>query len=486
MNVLLTGANGYIGLRLLPSLLERRHKVYALVRSLDRFPKQDFDSFLESGQLVLLQADLLQTDRLPALPSQLDCAYYLLHSMGAGDDFAEREASCAENFVRWLKSSECKSVVYLSGLIPPGELSPHLASRERVNSILRSGDVPVTTLRASIIVGSGSASFEIIRDLVEKLPVMVTPTWTETRCQPIAIRNVINYLTELPNVTETNGRDFDIGGPEVMTYRDLMENYAAARGLRRFILPTPFLSPGLSARWLYLVTATSYPLAQSLVRSLINETVCRDFSIQKLIPQDLLTYREAIDRAFARIAQNKVPSSWFDSLSSGQLDPVYLRSVQVPSHGVLKDVSKEPLSAPREQVVQAVWSLGGSNGWPSMDWAWKLRGLLDKVFGGTGIRRGRRHPTELNTGDALDFWRVILADEGGNGQSARLILAAEMKMPGEAWLEFEIDQKGLTQTATFRPRGLLGRLYWYSVLPFHLVLFPTMAKRLAHGLYERT
>lgn len=424
---------------------------------------------------------MLQPSGLPRIPEHIDLAYYLLHSMGAGENFAREEADCAGNFSAWIAQSDCANIAYLSGLIPEGELSPHLASRERVNAILRSGPVPVTTLRASIIVGSGSASFEIIRDLVEKLPVMITPKWTATRCQPIAIRNVIGYLTSLLETPEAKGRDFDIGGPDVLTYRELMVEYARCRGLRRYILPTPFLSPGLSARWLYLVTATSYPLAQSLVRSLINETVCRDFSIRELIPQDLLSYNEAIDRAFVRIAQNKVPSSWFDSLASGRLNPVYFRSVQVPSHGVLQDVSEENLQTSRDEVIAAVWSLGGKNGWPSMDWAWKLRGLLDKMIGGTGIRRGRRHPTELNTGDALDFWRVILADKGDSSSSARLILAAEMKLPGEAWLEFEISNRSITQTATFRPRGLLGRIYWYSVLPFHLILFPNMIKKLARG-----
>lgn len=476
MHILLTGANGYIGMRLLPSLLEAGHKVTGIVRSIPRFPSSQFTRFLRSGQLSLIEGDFLGD--LPPVPENLDAAYYLLHSMGSGTDFEKREADCARAFVEWVK---CRQVIYLSGLVPEGQLSPHLASRESVNTILRNGPVPVTTLRASIIVGSGSASFEIIRDLVEKLPFMVTPKWSANRCQPIAIRNVIGYLTGVLGRQEALDDEFDIGGPEVLTYRQLLLGYAAARKLKRFIIPVPFLTPGLSSRWLYLVTAASYPLAQSLVQSLINETVCKDLRIQEIVPQDLLTYDQAIEKAFARIAQSKVPSSWIDSLASGNLDPAFLQSVQVPSHGVLSDKQTIPLSAEREKVIASVWSLGGAKGWPSMNWAWKLRGWMDRLIGGTGIRRGRRHPTELFPGDALDFWRVVLADFEQADGPARLILAAEMKMPGEAWLQFEINEAQLVQTATFRPRGLLGRAYWYAVLPLHWILFPRMAKRLAAG-----
>jgi hypothetical protein len=330
-------------------------------------------------------------------------------------------------------------------------------------------------------VGSGSASFEIIRDLAEKLPFMVTPKWTGNRCQPIAIRNVIGYLTGVLGHEKTLGREFDIGGPDVLTYRELLLEYAEARGLKRFIIPVPLFTPGLSAHWLYLVTAASYPLAKSLVQSLVNETICQDTRLQEIIPQELLSYRQAIEKAFVRIAQNKVPSSWFDSLASGNLDPAFLQSVQVPAHGVLSDKQSVPLTTDREKTIASVWSLGGTKGWPSMNWAWKLRGGMDRILGGTGLRRGRRNPTELNAGDALDFWRVVLSDRDSSPDSSRLILAAEMKMPGEAWLQFEVTEDQLIQTATFRPRGLFGRAYWYAVLPMHWILFPRMAKRLAAG-----
>jgi len=476
MHILLTGANGYIGMRLLPTLLDGGHKVTGVVRSTSRFPSTQFQPFLESGQLTLLEGDFLGD--LPPVPDDLDAAYYLLHSMGSGHDFAQREADCARRFRDWV---QCEQVIYLSGLVPEGRLSTHLASRENVNGILREGSVPVTTLRASIIVGSGSASFEIIRDLAEKLPFMITPKWTANRCQPIGISNVVGYLTGVLGHPQTLGREFDIGGPDVLTYRELLLGYASARNLQRLIIPVPFFSPRLSARWLYLVTAASYPLAKSLVQSLVNETVCTDSSLTKLVPQDLLTYQQAIERAFDLIAQHKVPSSWFDSLSSGRLDPDFFQSVQVPAHGVLSDQQVAPLTTNRLDAIDSVWSLGGAKGWPSMNWAWKLRGLMDRLSGGTGLRRGRRHPTELKAGDALDFWRVILADRDPSHDSARLILAAEMKMPGEAWLQFEVTEDELTQTATFRPRGLLGRAYWYAVLPLHWILFPRMAKGLAAG-----
>ena len=480
MEILLTGANGYIGLRLLPALLEAGHSVKGLVRDKGRFPSQQFADFLADGRLELIEGDMLKPESLPELSGKADAAYYLLHSMGAGKGFGEREEACARNFMDWI-SGRCRKVIYLGGLVPEGGLSGHLRSRESVNRILRGGDVPVTTLRASIIVGSGSASFEIIRDLAEKLPVKLTPKWAWTRCQPVAIRNVIGYLTGCLDCVETEGEEFDIGGPEVLTYRELLKSYAEARGLARLLIPVPFLTPGLSAHWLRLVTPTTMALAKSLIESLTNETVCRDSRIREIIPQELLTYREAIEAAFARIAQNRVPSSWIDSLSSGRLSPEFFRSIQVPEHGVLRDRQKVPLAAERGKVIAAVWSIGGRNGWPSMNWAWKVRGVMDRLTGGIGMRRGRRHPTELFAGDALDFWRVILADKGEGGKPARLILFAEMKLPGEAWLDFEVTGAELVQTATFRPRGLFGRLYWYSVLPFHLMLFPVMAGRLASG-----
>ncbi len=486
MKILVTGANGYIGLRLVLALLEARHEVTAVVRDPTRFPTDNFAA--NADRLTVQKADFLDAGSLEQLDFQADAAFYLIHSMGAAGDFAEREQRCAENFATTASRLGWQRVIYLGGLVDgKTKLSEHLSSRLKVEQILRDSGVPITVLRASIIVGSGSASFEIIRDLSEKLPAMVTPRWVRTRCQPIAIRNVLGYLTGLLRKPETAGKTYDIGGPDVMTYRELLEGYCAVRGLRRIFIPTPLLTPRLSSGWLFLMTSTSFPLARALVDSLTNETVCKESSIRSIIPLHLLTYREAVELALARIAQNHVPSSWMGALAAGTLDPRLFDAVKVPEHGVYQDERRFQLTAPVPQVTSAIWRLGGAAGWPSMNWAWKARGILDKMFGGIGIRRGRRHPTELRSGDALDFWRVLLADRDGG----RLILYAEMKLPGEAWLEFAIEanEEGiptLRQTATFRPQGVFGRLYWFSVLPFHSLLFPSMGRNLAAGKAEAT
>lgn len=476
MHLLLTGASGYIGLRLIPALLEAGHRITAVVRDRRRFPLGDFQN--AGDQLTLIEGDFLKPETLDRFPDDLDAAYYLLHSMGGGGDFVEREKIVARSFIDALDRSSCNRIVYLGGLIDPQqELSPHLRSRHAVEKILQSGKASLTVLRASIIVGSGSASFEIVRDLAEKLPVMICPRWVRTRCQPIAIRNVIDYLTGLLDHPETSGEVYDIGGPDVLMYRDLLAGYAEVRGLKRLFVPVPFLSPGLSSWWLYLMTSTTFPLARALVQSMKNETVCQDDSITRIIPLPLIRYQEAVELALSRIAQNRVPSRWADSLQAGTLKPGFINAVHTPEHGVYRDDQRVPLRVDREQVLDAIWSIGGRNGWPSMRWAWKIRGALDRLAGGTGLRRGRRHPSELRPGDPLDFWRVLVADR----ESGRLMLYAEMKLPGEAWLEFSINDGELRQSATFRPQGLFGRIYWFSVLPFHWLLFPGMARKLAEG-----
>lgn len=481
MNLLLTGANGYIGLRLLPSLLEAGHSVIALVRDKRRFPAEEFH-FAE-GQLQVLEGDLLQPDSLPRLPENLAAAYYLVHSMGGSGDFAELEQEAAANFTKWISGAHCERAIYLGGLGDEGnDLSKHLLSRREVERILQSGSAAVTVLRASIIVGSGSASFEIVRDLAEKLPLMICPKWVNTKCQPIAIRDVIHYLTGLLAVPATRNRTFDIGGPEVLRYRDLLAGYAEVRGLKRTFIPVPFFSPKLSSWWLFLMTSTRFSLAQALVSSMKNATVCQEDSIRELVSAENSSYRVAVERALSRIAQNRVPSSWIDSLVGNRLDPRFLDAIKVPEHGIYRDQQQVALTTSREEAIAAIWSLGGAHGWPSMNWAWDVRGALDRFFGGIGTRRGRRHPTDLRAGDALDFWRVVLADRG----AGRLMLYAEMKLPGEAWLEFKVKGDTLLQTATFRPQGLLGRLYWFAVLPAHWILFPQMARRLASGYLRRS
>ena len=476
MHILLTGANGYIGLRLLPSLLDAGHRVTCLVRDKRRFPLQNF----EDQSVALFEADLLDPKSLEDLPKDINAAYYLVHSMGSGSGhFPEMESRCAENFIAALEPTKASQVIYLSGIIPPtgdSDTSTHLRSRAKVDEVLRSGKVPVTSLRAPIIVGSGSASFEIIRDLVEKLPIMTAPKWLRTRCQPIAISNVITYLTGVLGSPKAYGKSFDIGGPDILTYREMLLGYAEKRGLSRLIITVPVLTPRLSSYWLFFVTSTSFPLARALVESMKHDVVCSDDTIRDLIPQALLSYGESIDRAFAKIAQNHVPSSWFDALASGCLDNRYLKQVKPPEHGIFTDKRTFAIADSKEDTRKRMWSIGGKKGWYSLNWAWGVRGWIDRLVGGIGLRRGRRHPTDLITGDALDFWRVLLADY----DRGRLLLFAEMKLPGEAWLEWEIlDQKELVQTAIFRPNGLLGRLYWSSVIPFHHIIFQRMGAVIA-------
>lgn len=472
MNILLTGANGYIGLRLLPELLSAGHTVHALVRNQYRLPTSEFTHL--HGKLKILEADLLEQQ--PTFPEDLDVAYFLVHSMGSGGNFEEREAQAARNFRDALEKTRCRQIIYLGGIFPQNkELSAHLQSRLRVEQTLAGSSIPLTALRASIIVGSGSASFEIIRDLVEKLPIMLTPRWTRNLCQPIAIRNVIGYLAGVLAHPGAIGQTFEIGGPEQVSYQELLCRYARFRGLRRVIIPVPFLTLRLSSLWLFFITNTSFPIARALVDSMMHETICHGDRLSQILPQPLLTYEEALEKAFSKIAQNRVPSRWYDALASGRLSPDHWRSIHVPEHGVLFDRRHLRLQCSPEKALDRIWSLGGDAGWPSMNWAWKLRGAIDRLFGGIGMRRGRRDPHMLIAGDNLDFWRVILADRA----AGRLILYAEMKVPGEAWLEFHVTGTDLIQTATFRPRGLLGRFYWYLCLPFHAWLFPKMAQLIA-------
>lgn len=477
MKILLTGANGYIGTRLLPRLIEEGHEVYALVRSRYRIEtSQKFHS-----QLHVVEADLLDLSSLLKMPSDIDVAYYLVHSMSYSQKFSELEATSAKNFVSRLENTQVKQIIYLSGLSNEEHLSRHLTSRKRVGEILKMGKVPVTILMAGIIIGSGSASFEIIRDLVEKLPVMIAPKWLNNLTQPIAVRDVLTYLTLILGNSACFNQSFEIGGPDVMSYKELLLKFAQIRGLKRKIYTVPVLTPRLSSYWLFFVTSTSFSLARFLVESLMNNVVCKENRIATLFPRKLLSYKEAVQLAFTRIEEDWVPSSWKDTLSGSTLNPDLSIYVQVPRFGILSDKRSVPFFCPVEQVQKRIWSLGGTRGWLAMNWAWKFRGFLDKLVGGTGLRRGRTHPTQLKVGDALDFWRVLLADE----ENRRLLLYAEMKLPGEAWLEFEVTPRetggDLKQTATFRPNGVWGRFYWYSLYPFHALIFSQLAKHIAKG-----
>lgn len=476
MKILLTGSTGYIGRRLLPVLLEDGHTVVCPVRDKRRF---DFDDFSAEHRqrLLVIEADFMQQVS-DVLPNDIDLAYYLIHSMSSSEDFLELEKKSAEHFIQYINHTSAKQIIYLSGIVNDPYLSKHLQSRKNVEDILAQSRAGLTVLRAAIIIGSGSASFEIIRDLVEKLPVMIAPKWLKSKCQPIGIRNVIEYLLGVMLKEETYNQSFDIGGPDVLTYHQMLMGYAKVRNLKRFIIPVPFLSPRLSSLWLYFVTSTSFSLAKSLVSSLKNEVVCGDSRIHKLIPVKLLSYEEALRMALERIQQRNVISSWKDAVHYESIDQNFLNYVEVPTHGCFQDKRMQVLTQPKENVIENIWCIGGDRGWYYGNWMWRIRGLMDKMAGGVGLRRGRRSPTDLKAGDSLDFWRVLLADK----PNGRLLLYAEMKLPGEAWLEFKIQESNtgctLHQTATFRPLGLWGRIYWYSVLPFHGLIFPGMIKNI--------
>lgn len=476
MKILLTGSTGYIGRRLLPALVESGHHVICLVRDKRRFDFEDFsESFLQ--HITVVEGDLSKAETLSALPIDIDLAYYLVHSLGGSETgFQSMEETQAQNFSSYIKTTTAQQIIYLGGIANDAELSNHLSSRKRVEDLLATSQKPLTVLRAAIIIGSGSASFEIIRDLVEKLPVMIAPKWLRTRCQPIGIRNVIEYLCGVALKKETYNQTFDIGGPDVLTYHQMLMGFAKVRNLKRLIIPVPVLSPKLSSHWLYFVTSTSFPLAKTLVSSLKNEVICKDNHIHEFVPTKLLSYEETLTIAFDRIQQRNVVSSWKDAVNSGSIDQNFLNYIEVPYFGCFRDKRVVEFAHDKKKVIENIWSIGGEKGWFFGDWMWRIRGFADKLVGGVGLGRGRRSETDLKAGDALDFWRVLVADK----ENGRLLLYAEMKLPGEAWLEFKIREKAgkkeLVQTATFRPLGLWGRLYWYSVLPFHGLIFPKMAK----------
>ncbi|WP_417600648.1 SDR family oxidoreductase [Owenweeksia hongkongensis] len=475
MKILLTGANGYIGMRLLPVLVEAGHHVICTVRDSSRFEIKK--SIREKVEVV--EIDFLEEPEKETLPTDIDAAYYLIHSMSKAGDFAEKEERSAKNFLKHLEKSKCKQVIYLSGIVNNEELSAHLSSRLKVEEVLKESQLSTTVLRAGIIVGSGSASFEIIRDLVEKLPLMVAPKWITTKCQPIAIRNVVGYLSGVLLKEECYDKVFDIGGPDVLTYREMLMDFAKVRGLKRSIISVPVMTPRLSSYWLYFVTATSYSLATNLVDSMKVDVVVKREGIKEIIPMELLSYKEAVELAFTKIEQHMVVSSWKDAMVAGRGFINRSEFVEVPKNGVFQDCKSLKIERPVEDVAKNIFAIGGSRGWYYGSFLWKIRGIMDKFVGGVGLRRGRTNSDRVYVGDALDFWRVIVADT----KESRLLLYAEMKLPGEAWLEFKIDNEQsppvLYQTATFRPHGLFGRMYWYAVLPFHYFVFNGMIRNLA-------
>ncbi|MEN8227457.1 MAG: SDR family oxidoreductase [Bacteroidota bacterium] len=472
MKILLTGASGYIGKRLVRRLIEKKYEVICVVRDLDRI------SLPESivSKVNFLEIDFLNPPDFETLPKDIDGAFYLIHSMSQSiKNFSDLEGEAAMNFKNYMNETKVKHVVYLSGIINSEELSKHLESRKNVEEILAEGNYNYTVLRAGIIVGSGSASFEIIRDLTEKLPILIAPKWALTKSQPIAIRNVMAFLSETIFHEECYNNRYDIGGPDILTYKDMLLQYAEVRGLKRMIIPIPIMSRKLSAVWLFFVTAVSYKLATNLVDSMKVEVIGTKNDLAEQFGIELIPYKAAIGMAFTKLEQNDVVSTWKDSLISGRLNKDVQEFIQVPKFGVYRDVQEEDI-ANIDEVLDRIWSIGGETGWYYATWIWNIRGMLDKLSGGIGIRRGRTNLHEIHAGDALDFWRVLLADK----EKRRLLLYAEMRLPGEAWLEFYIkDDFTLHQIATYRPKGVLGRWYWYLLMPFHFFIFKGMAKRIA-------
>ena len=470
MKILLTGATGYIGKRILPVLVSKGYDVVCCVRDKSRFnpPK----SLKE--KISVIEIDLLKTSSLSKIPKDIDVAYYLVHSMATADNYKLLEQKSAVNFRDRLSRTEVKQVIYLSGIVNESNLSVHLSSRKTVERELEKGNYNLTCLRAGIIVGSGSASFEIMRDLVEKLPVMITPKWLLTKCSPIGVSDVQKFLTKCILNKQTFNKNFDIGCDDVLSYREMLLDFAEVRKLKRKIWTVPLMTPKLSSYWLYFVTSTSYKLARSLVESMKIEVVCRDHEINAILGIQPISYKDALVKAFDSIENNDIASSWKDSYSSSETNISISEFISVPKFGCFKDARVAEV-ANRELSIDKIWSIGGENGWYHGNWLWRLRGFLDKLVGGVGLRRGRTNQKTISVGDALDFWRVLYA----NKEEGRLLLFAEMKLPGEAWLEFKVIDRKLFQTATFRPLGLLGRLYWLVVLPFHGVIFKGMIKKIS-------
>ncbi len=470
---LVTGATGYVGGRLVPRLVEAGRRVRVLARDPARLAGRPW-----AGSVEVIQGDVHDPSTLPAALDGVEVAYYLVHSMGEHASFAARDRDAARAFGLAARDAGVKRIVYLGGLgAADSRLSDHLRSRQETGEALRSGGVPVTEFRAAVIVGSGSISFEMIRWLVERLPVMVCPRWVFQRIQPVAIADVLSYLLSAPGVPESANRVVEIGGADVITYRDMMLGYAAKRGLRRHLVPVPVLTPRLSSHWVRWMTPVPAAIARPLVEGLRNEVIVRDDSALRLFPSiHPLSYAEALDRALEKLERGEVETAWSDALSNSPpgVPTVTLTTVE----GMIIERRTVQVDLPPEPLFRAFTGLGGERGWLYMDWAWKIRGALDLLAGGPGFRRGRRDPDHLRPGDALDFWRVEAVEPG------RLLrLRAEMKVPGRAWLQFEAQPRDggslLSQTAYFAPRGLAGHLYWYLLYPVHAAIFGNLVRRIA-------
>jgi len=469
MRILIVGASGYVGGRLVALLAADGHELRLASRDprglKERFPEAD-----------VVRVDLLDAETLPPALEGIDTVYYLAHSMAGGESgFAMRDLRSARWFGQAAREAGIEHIVYLGGLGDPASgLSPHLASRQETGAELAAHGVPVTEFRAAIIIGSGSASFELLRSLVEHLPVMITPRWVRTRCQPIAVRDVLDYLRAAAGHPERAGI-VEIGGPDVLSYADMMHTYARLRGMRRVMVPVPVLTPRLSSYWCNLVTPVPASIARPLIEGLRNEVVVRDPEPARAFDVEPMPYETAVRRAIDRTDRHEVETTWFDSLGlPGQPD----MDQDENREGMLLDRQRQRVRATPERLFSEIERLGGHAGWPFGNVLWRIRGLMDRVVGGPGMRLGRRDPSHVRVGDAVDFWRV---EEIRPDQLLRL--RAEMRVPGRAWLQYEVAEEGdgtrLVQTAFFEPRGLSGRLYWYLLLPAHLFIFRGSIRELA-------
>ncbi len=481
--ILVTGGTGYVGGRLIPLLLERGYRVRAVARSLEKLQSRPWARL---PNVELVAADLLEPDSLKEAVAGCEVAYYLVHSMlSRPKNFEDADRKAAANMVRAAEEAGLGRILYLGGLGDAGsDLSHHLRSRAEVAKILTAGKVPVTVLRAAMIIGSGSTSFEIVRYLVDRLPVMVIPKWLETPSQPIAIRNVLGYLIGCLECPVTTGQTYDIGGPDVVNYRRLMEIYAEEAGLpRRRLIAIPFLSTRLSAYWIHFVTPVPASMAHALAEGLRNPVICRDLRIREILPQELLDCRTAIRLALQRIEEDTVTTHWSDAGKIPPVEMLYPGDPQWAGGTVFEDKRSVKVRAPSTEVWHTIKTIGGMTGWYHADRLWKFRGFLDRLVGGVGLRRGRRSVREIRSGDALDFWRVGRVTEG-----SRLFLIAEMKLPGRATLEFQIKENSedpgsceLYQIARFIPKGLFGLLYWHLLLPLHAYVFVGMLRKIARA-----
>ncbi len=475
--ILVTGATGFVGKRLILALLAAGHQVYANCRI-----KGSPIFTEEKSHLFYVWGDLRNSETFATVPEDIDAAYYLVHSMsGVVANLSSAEEEVANSFVKGMEQKKIRQLIYLGGIINDEHaLSPHLGSRLKVENILTHSAIPTTILRASIIIGAGSASFEIIRDLCEKLPIMIAPKWVNSQCQPIAISDVLFYLEQVLLKEECYNKIFDIGGPEVLSFKQLMQNYSSFRGLKTKIFEVPFLTPRLSSFWLFFITSVRFSICYYLVESMKSNTVVKLGNIMELFPHTCLNYQQSLQSAFDNISNNGVESTWMDSWETNELNPNIEEYLKIAEKGdSLKDQQRVPITASKEIVIDRIFRIGGKTGYYAFDWAWNLRGLLDKMVGGIGLNRGRRDTSNIQVGESIDFWRVLVADK----QKGHLVLFSSMKVPGNAWLTFQLTEEEekifLVQTAIFQPRGLWGRLYWCLLFPIHFFLFKSMAKNIA-------